>query len=115
MLRVSTIHFVQEGHCEIAVAREHGRAAIEAHVVEVITRVPADASMTGADLRRKQWQRTFLERVPLPAEHLARLRPADPARYAALAERAEAFGFRVAVTYVPIGAAMQPDWPAVGW
>jgi hypothetical protein len=95
VLRVSTLHFVRDGHCEVAVAREHRRTTIEAHVVQVITRVPADATLTRSDLRRKQQERAFLERVPVGAEHLARLRLADATRYGSLADRAEAFGFRL--------------------
>jgi len=51
--------------------------------------------MTNSDLQRKHHERAFLERVPLPADHLSWLRLADATRYGSLADRAEAFGFRL--------------------
>ena len=41
--RVGVLHFVRDGHHRVAVARAQGRDEIDAHVVEVVTRVPADA------------------------------------------------------------------------
>jgi hypothetical protein len=95
VLRVGAVHFVRDGHCEVAVARELDRATIQARVVQVMTRLPAEAGMTRADLARKRQQRAFLERVSLRADQLGRLQFADPARFGELADRAEAFGFRL--------------------
>jgi len=95
VLRVGTMHFVRNGHCEVAVSRELGRAAIDAHVVQVSTRIPAGATMTQADVTLLRQQRAFLERVPLHAEQLALLQRSGRVSYDDLADRAEAFGFRL--------------------
>ena len=65
--RVGELHFVRDGHHRVAVARAQGRDTIDAHVVEVVTRVPADGSMSLDDLPLKSHERLFRERVPLPA------------------------------------------------
>ena len=95
VLRMGEMHFVRNGHCEVAVARELGRAAIDAHVVQVSTRIPAEAIMTQADVTLLRAQQAFLERVPLNAEQLALLQRSGRVSYDDLADRAEAFGFRL--------------------
>ena len=56
-----------------------GIEQIEAHVVEVVTRVGATRELTVADLPRKSHERVFLERVPLPrARRRAGSSPSDP-------------------------------------
>ena len=93
--RVGELHFVRDGHHRVAVARAQGRDEIDAHVVEVVTRVPADASIHADVLPLKSHERVFGERVPLPAEALARIVLTDPMQYGSLAEGIEAWGFRL--------------------
>jgi hypothetical protein len=93
--RVGDLHFVRDGHHRVAVARAQGRDEIDAHVVEVVTRVPADPSISSDVLALKSHERVFRERVPLPAEAVARVTLTDPMQYGALAEGIEAWGFRM--------------------
>jgi hypothetical protein len=93
--RVGELHFVRDGHHRVAVARAQGRDTIDAHVVEVVTRVPADRSMSLDDLPLKSHERLFHERVPLPAEARAQIVVTDPVRYGSLAEGVEAWGLRL--------------------
>jgi hypothetical protein len=65
--RVGELHFVRDGHHRVAVARAQGRDTIDARVVEVVTRVPADKSISLTDL----------------------------VQYGGLAEGVEAWGFRL--------------------
>jgi hypothetical protein len=93
--RVGELHFVRDGHHRVAVARAQGRDTIDARVVEVVTRVPADRSMSLDDLPLKSHERLFHERVPLPAHALERIALTDPVRFGCLAESVEAWGFRL--------------------
>jgi hypothetical protein len=93
--RVGELHFVRDGHHRVAVARAQGRDTIDARVVEVVTRVPADRSMSLDDLPLKSHERLFHERVPLPAHALERIALTDPVRFGCLAEGVEAWGFRL--------------------
>jgi hypothetical protein len=93
--RLGDMHFVRDGHHRVAVARAQSRETIDAHVIEVVTRVPADRSMSLADLPLKSHERLFHERVPLPAEARARIALTDPVQFGALAEGVEAWGFRL--------------------
>ena len=93
--RIGELHFVRDGHHRVAVARVQGRDLIEAHVVEVLTKVAAGRSMTLADLPLKGHERLFHERVPLPADARARVGLTDPVQYATLAEGVEAWGYRL--------------------
>ena len=93
--RVGELHFVRDGHHRVAVARAQGRDRLDAHVVEVVTRVPAGTSITLAELPLKSHERLFLERVPLPPEARERIALTDPMQYGALAEGVEAWGFRL--------------------
>jgi hypothetical protein len=92
--RIGEAHFVRDGHHRVSVARELGHAEIEAHVVEVLTRVGADRTLRLGDLPRKSHERLFHERVPLPAAARARIRLTDPWDYGVLAEGVEAWAFR---------------------
>ncbi|HTN22447.1 MAG TPA: hypothetical protein VL120_00545 [Solirubrobacteraceae bacterium] len=92
---VGELYFVRDGHHRVAVARAQGRDTIDAHVVEVITRVPADGSMSLEDLPLKSHERLFVERVPLPAAAREQLRVSDPLEYGSLAEGVEAWGLRL--------------------
>ena len=93
--RVGELHFVRDGHHRVAVARAQARDRIDARVVEVVTRVTADASITFSDLPLKSHERLFHERVPLPGEARERIALTDPMQYGALAEGVEAWGYRL--------------------
>jgi hypothetical protein len=93
--RIGELHFVRDGHHRVAVARAQGRDTIDAHVVEVVTRVPVDRSLALEDLPLKSHERLFHERVPLPAGARERIALSDPARYGMLAEGVEAWGLRL--------------------
>jgi hypothetical protein len=93
--RVGDAHFVRDGHHRVSVARAHNQDVIDAHVVEVLTRVGADRSIRIADLPLKSHERLFWERVPLPQAVRDRVGLGDPWRYGELAEGVEAWGFRV--------------------
>jgi hypothetical protein len=92
---VGELHFVRDGHHRVAVARAQGRDTIDAHVIEVITSVPADRSMSLADLPLKSHERLFHERVPLPARARGAIELTDPVRYGMLSENVEAWGLRL--------------------
>jgi hypothetical protein len=93
--RIGDLHFVRDGHHRVAVARAQGRDTIDARVVEVVTRVPADSSMSLEDLPLKSHERLFHERVPLPAIARERISLTDPMQYGSLAESVEAWGMRL--------------------
>ena len=93
--RVGELHFVRDGHHRVAVARAQGREEIDARVVEVITRVPAGATISSQDLPLKSHQRVFHERVPLAPAQRARIELTDPFEFGSLAEGVEAWGFRL--------------------
>ena len=92
--RIGEVHFVRDGHHRVAVARAQGLDVIDAHVVEVVTRVRADRSMRIGDLPMKSHERLFHERVPLPPRPRPRIELTDPRGYGSLAEGVEAWGFR---------------------
>lgn len=92
--RVGPLHFVRDGHHRVSVARELGLDKIEAHVIEVITKIPANESLHLAQLPLLSHKRLFEERVPLPEEDRVAIKLSDEWRYAALAEGVEAWGFR---------------------
>jgi hypothetical protein len=93
--RVGELHFVRDGHHRVAVARAQGREEIDARVVEVSTRVPADASISAGDLPLKSHERVFHERVPLPQAARERIALSDSFDFGTLAEGVEAWGFRL--------------------
>jgi hypothetical protein len=93
--RVGELHFVRDGHHRVAVARAQGRDEIDAHAIEVVTRVPADPSIRRGVLPLKSHERVFRERVPLPAEGVGRIALTDPIQYGSLAAGVEAWGFRL--------------------
>jgi hypothetical protein len=94
LYRVGEVHFVRDGHHRVSVARALGRRDIDARVVEVLTRVGADRSLTLADLPLKGHERLFRERVPLAPQQAVRVRLSDPWKYGEVAEGVEAWGFR---------------------
>jgi hypothetical protein len=76
------------------VARAQGLTTIQAHVTEVITRIPPHGGLRIGELALKSHERLFSERVPLPPDAARRIELSDEWRYAALAEGVEAWGFR---------------------
>jgi hypothetical protein len=93
--RIGDLHFVEDGHHRVSVARAQGRRDIDAYVTEVITEVDPQEGLDLADLPLKSHERVFYERVPLPKETRSKIRLSDPWEYAQLAEAIEAWGFRV--------------------
>ncbi len=95
VFRIGELHFVEDGHHRVSVARAQGRTDIDAYVTEVITKVGADRAIRLADLPLKDHERLFYERVPLPREARHRIHVTEPAwQYGDLAEAVEAWGFR---------------------
>jgi hypothetical protein len=92
--RVGELHFVQDGHHRVSVARALGDTHIEAHVKEVRTELGAEAKLQLRDLPLKRHERVFHERVPLPPKLRARIKLSDEWRYAELATLIEAWGLR---------------------
>ena len=91
--RVGEMHFVEDGHHRVSVARQLGLDTIDAYVTVVTTAVdPGDFKLS--DLPLKSQERLFFERVPLPAEARARIKLREGRMYAQLAESVEAWGFR---------------------
>jgi hypothetical protein len=93
--RIGDMHFVEDGHHRVSVARAQGRRDIDAYVTEVLTEVDPDSGLRLADLPLKGHERVFYERVPLHPEARARIQLSDPWQYGDLAEAVEAWGFRV--------------------
>jgi hypothetical protein len=94
VFRVGELHFVQDGHHRVSVARALGDETIEAHVIEVLTKVGAGPELRLSELPLRQHKREFTERVPLPAAARAQIQLSDEWRYAELATLVEAWGFR---------------------
>lgn len=93
--RVGDLHFVRDGHHRVSVARALGWRTIDAEVTEVRTRLGTEGIRMPRDLILKDYERLFLERVPLPREAQAELRVEDPWNWARLSETVEAWGFRL--------------------
>jgi hypothetical protein len=93
--RIGDAHFVRDGHHRVSVARAQGQTVIEAHVIEVLTRVGADRHIRIADLPLKSHERLFWERVPLPVAARTEIQLSDPWRYGELAEGVEAWSMRL--------------------
>jgi hypothetical protein len=92
--RVGELHFVEDGHHRVSVARQMGLDVMEANVTEIVTEVPVDRDTRVRDLALKSHERLFFERVPLPRPARERIKFTEKWRYAALAEGVEAWGFR---------------------
>jgi hypothetical protein len=92
--RIGDMHFVEDGHHRVSVARMLGHRDIQAYVTEVLTEVDP-LGLRLSDLPLKSHQRLFFERVPLPESERSRIQFSDPWDYAELAECVEAWGFRV--------------------
>jgi hypothetical protein len=94
LYKVGEAYFVKDGHHRVSVARALGYDVVDAHVVEVVTRVGAGRDLQVGDLPLKSHERVFFERVLLPAHARDRVRPSDPWDFARLAENVEAWGWR---------------------
>jgi hypothetical protein len=92
--RIGDLHFVQDGHHRVSVARSLGDTEIEARVREVRTKLGPERELQLRDLPLKRHERVFHERIPLAPEARARIRLSDEWRYAQLATLIEAWGFR---------------------
>lgn len=94
--RIGGLHFVEDGHHRVSVARHLGNETIEAYVTEVLTRVNPGERLEVAQLPAKSHERLFHERVPLPPAAREQIVLSDPEHgYAGLAEGVEAWGFRL--------------------
>jgi hypothetical protein len=94
VFRIGELHFVQDGHHRVSVARAQGDTHIDSHVVEVQTQVGAGRELHLRDLPLKRHERVFYERVPLAPAQRARIELSDEWRYARLGDLVEAWGFR---------------------
>lgn len=94
VFRVGDLHFVEDGHHRVSVARQLGLEVIDANVTEIITEVGAGPETRIGDLALKSHERLFFERVPLAPEARSQIVLSDEWRYAGLAEGVEAWGFR---------------------
>jgi hypothetical protein len=92
--RIGELHFVEDGHHRVSVARALGDEDIDARVREVRTKLGAGRELQLRELPLKHHERVFHERVPLPPEARARVCFTDEWRYAELASLVEAWGFR---------------------
>jgi len=70
LYKIGDAYFVVDGHHRVSVARQKGQAFIDAHVVEVQSRVPVTADLTLEDLDILSAYQDFLEKTKLD-----RLRP----------------------------------------
>ncbi len=92
--RIGDLHFVEDGHHRVSVARAMGDVSIDAHVRVVRTALPLPADLVGRDLPLKHHERSFHERIPLPRALRDRIELTDEWRYAQLAALIEAWGYR---------------------
>jgi hypothetical protein len=92
--RVGELHFVEDGHHRVSVARAEGDTTIDAHVRDVQTRRPATADLSIRELQLIRHEREFHERVPLPAEARQRIRIVEGWRYDQLSTHVESWAFR---------------------
>jgi len=97
VFRVGDLHFVQDGHHRVSVARAQGEDVIDAHVVEVLTELGPGGELRPSQLPLKQHERVFHERVPLPPDARARIQLNDEWRYAQLANLIEAWAYRTSL------------------
>jgi hypothetical protein len=92
--RIGELHFVEDGHHRVSVARALGDTTIDAHVREIDTKVGAARELRLRDLPVKHHERVFFERVPLPSAAHARIKLSDEWRWSRLAALIESWGFR---------------------
>src|SRR3954470_2539452 len=94
VFRIGELHFVNDGHHRVSVARALGDETIEANVREVETELGAARELRMRDLPLKQHERMFHERVPLPPEQRARIQLEDEWRYAQIGMLVVAWAYR---------------------
>lgn len=97
VFQIGDLYFVQDGHHRVSVARAMGDKDINAHVIEVRTKLGAGRELRMRDLPLKAHERVFHERVPLPREARERIQLSDEWRYAQLATLIESWGYRTSV------------------
>jgi hypothetical protein len=97
VFRIGELHFVQDGHHRVSVARALGDRDINAHVVEVTTKLGAGHELKLRDLPLKRHERVFFERVPLPPAARKRIQLADEWRYAQLGTLVEGWAYRASL------------------
>lgn len=93
--KIGDLYFVRDGHHRVSVAHALRLRTIEAHVVEVTTRIDATGIARRGDLISKDLRRDFLDRVPLQGPALCTIMVTSPWSYAVLSETVEAWGFRL--------------------
>lgn len=94
VFRVGELHFVQDGHHRISVARSQGDTTIAARVREIQTRRPATRDLSVRELQLIRHEREFHERVPLPEAARSRIRIQEGWRYDQLSTHVESWAFR---------------------
>jgi hypothetical protein len=92
--RIGDLHFVEDGHHRVSVARALGEETIQARVRLVMTEMSAGRELQLRDLPLKRHERVFHERVPLPPATRKRIELSDEWRYAHLATLVESWAFR---------------------
>jgi hypothetical protein len=97
VFRIGDLHFVQDGHHRVSVARAMGDDEIDAHVTEVQTKLGAGRELQVRDLPLKRHERVFYERVPLAPSMRRRIQLSDEWRYAQLATLIEAWAYRASL------------------
>jgi hypothetical protein len=112
VFRIGDLHFVQDGHHRVSVARAMGDDEIDAHVTEVRTKLGAGRELQVSDLPLKRHERVFHERIPLPPAERARIQLSDEWRYAQLATLIESWGYRMSVAR---GALIGPEELGPTW
>lgn len=112
LMQLGELYFVKDGHHRVSVARSLGRQVITARVHRVCTVAYAKSCIRAAHLPSKAAERTFLERVPLPADVRRQLWLDEPAQWARLADAAEAWGLRRSLER---GASLDRTHLAVSW
>jgi len=81
LYKIGDAYFVVDGHHRVSVARQKGRAFIDAEVIEVQSRVPVTADLTLDDLDVLAAYRDFLEQTKLdqlrPEQNIRLTMPGD--------------------------------------
>ena len=98
VFRVGGLHFVEDGHHRVSVARHLGLEVIEAYVTEIVTRVCAERGPAAQrPARRRATSGSSSSGFRSTREERKRIElTADPEHdYGELAEAVEAWGFRL--------------------
>jgi hypothetical protein len=97
VFRIGDLHFVRDGHHRVSVARALKEKDINAHVIEVRTKLGAARGLLLGDLPLKAHERVFHERVPLARDQRERIQLSDEWKYAQLANLVEGWGYRASL------------------